>query len=74
LSEFNVNYEPKSITGLLVIAGIVFVGIGSMAGNTDMTEYGNLFLLGGGGSWIYHLDKFNNKSANKRPPVRRIRR
>ncbi|WP_321430508.1 hypothetical protein [uncultured Methanolobus sp.] len=74
MSELNVNYEPKSITGLLVVAGIVFVGIGSITGNADMTEYGNLFLLPGLGSWFHFIDKNNQKPVNKRLPVRKIKR
>jgi hypothetical protein len=73
LSEFKIKYEPKSITGLLIAAGIMFVGIGSMTGNTDVTGYGNFFLLLGGGSWIYHLDKYKKMSVNRKP-VKRPRR
>jgi hypothetical protein len=73
LSEFKIKYEPKSITGLLIAAGIMFVGIGSMTGITDVTEYGNFFLLLGIASWFYHLDKYKKKSV-KRKPLKRPRR
>jgi len=73
LSEFNIKYEPKSITGLLVAAGIAFVGTGAMTGNAEVTGYGNLFLLLGLGSWAYHIDKHNKKSVNNKL-VRRPRR
>lgn len=74
MSGLSIHYKPKSITGLFIAAGILFVGAGTMIGNAEMTEYGNIFLLLGGISWIYHVDKYSKKSVNKMKPVRRPRR
>lgn len=76
MSGLNVNYKPKSITGLLMAAGILFVGTGSVFENGDLTQYGNLFLLLGVCSWVYHIDKYKKKSTKRptrRPPVGRYR-
>jgi hypothetical protein len=74
LSGFNINYKPKSITGLLVAGGMFFLWTGFVFGYSDLIPYGKFFLSLGLISWVDQIDKHNKKSVNKRIPVRRSRR
>ena len=74
MSGFDIKLEPKSITGSLVVGGMFFLWTGYVLDIGGLVESGDRFFWMGIALLIYHLDKYNKKPVNKRPPVRRIRR
>ncbi len=65
MNGLKIKYEPKSITGLLVAGGMLFVGTGTIIENINLTEYGNLFLLLGLGAWVNYIIENNNSPKNR---------